>query len=64
MEGFTHIDLGGNCKFIYEDSVKEIKLVINEILHNQELYESMKNIAKNKGISEFSYRAIAKKSIL
>lgn len=63
MEGFTHIDLGGNCKFIYEDSVKEIKLVINEILHNQELYESMKTIARNKGMNTFSYRAIAEKSI-
>lgn len=63
IEGFTHIDLGGNCKFIYEDSVEEIISVINKIANNQRLYEHMKKVAINKGMQTFSYRAIAEKSI-
>lgn len=63
MEGFTHIDLGGNCKFLYKDSVSEIKDVINEILNNKELYEHMNMVATTKGMDIFSYKKIAQKSI-
>jgi len=63
IEGFTHIDLGGNCKFLYEDSVDEIKEVINEIVNNNELYEQMKNVAITKGMDTFSYKKIAKRSL-
>lgn len=64
MKGFTHIDLDGNCKFLYEDSVNEIKRVINEIINNEESYEHMKSIARTKGMNRFSYKKIAQKSIL
>lgn len=63
IEGFTHIDLGGNCKFLYRDSIEEIKQVIGLIVNNKEQYKKMKNIAEEKGIKEFSYRKIALKSI-
>lgn len=63
MEGFTHVDLGGNCKFIYEDSVEEIMSVINQILNDNKLYENMKTVARNKGMHAFSYKTIANKSI-
>ncbi len=63
MEGFTHIDLGGNCKFLYDDSVDEIKKVIFEIIDDYELYEQMVSIAMSKGMEVFSYNKIAQKSI-
>ena len=63
MEGFTHVDLGGNCKFLYEDSVDEIEKVLNEIVNNKETYEHMKNVATAKGMEVFSYKKIAEQSI-
>lgn len=62
-EGMTHIDLGGNVKFLYKDSIREIKEAIEGIINNNEIYETMKNIAVTKGMSKFSYRMIAQKSI-
>ncbi len=64
MEGFTHVDLGGNCKFIYKDSINEIKEVINEILNNDKLYDHMKSVAIINGMDVFSYKKIAYRSIL
>lgn len=63
-EGMTHVDVGGNCKFLYQDSVEEIKETILEIANNQKQYEQMKTIAINKGIPQFSYLEIAKKSLV
>ena len=63
MEGFTHIDLDGNCKFLYQDSVEEIKQTIIEIITNDNLYKNMKKIALTKGMDYFSYKEIARKSI-
>lgn len=63
MEGFTHIDLGGNCRFLYEGSVAEIKRVISEIVDNQDIFEEMKKVAVIKGMDVFSYEEIARKSI-
>lgn len=58
-EGTTHVDLGGNCMFLYEDSVDEISEVICKIVENKELYDHMKNIAMTKGMDVFSYKKIA-----
>lgn len=62
-EGTTHVDVGGNCKFLYEDSVEEIKREIIKVYEDKLGYEMMKNIAENKGMLEFSYFDIAKRSI-
>lgn len=57
------VDLGGNCIFLYENTVEEMKKVITEIVNNKNLYEQMKNVASTKGMSTFSYKKIAEKSI-
>lgn len=62
-EGTDHIDLGGNCKFLYQDSVDEIKEIIINIFEDRELYNQMKEVAEKKGMKEFSYKKIAEKSI-
>ncbi|NMH73905.1 glycosyltransferase family 4 protein [Bacillus sp. RO2] len=62
-EGTTHVDVGGNCQFIYEDSLSEIQDKIEEIINNPKLYNSMKNSAELLGMDNFSYSKIAEKSI-
>lgn len=62
-EGTTHVDVGGNCQFLYEDTVNEIREKIETILNNQEMYENMKKIAEKEGIKKFSYLRIARQSV-
>ena len=60
-DGTTHVDMGGNCKFLYKDSTTEIKEIIESLLNSNE-YEKMKLIAK-KAVDKFLYSTISKKSI-
>lgn len=62
-DGTTHVDVGGNVRFLYEDSKDEIKKVIEKITEDKEFYNKMKNVAETKGLDMFSYKNIAKKSI-
>lgn len=62
-DGTTHVDLGGNVKFLYKDSAEEIKYQIEYLVENQQEYEHMKQIAVERGMKEFSYRDIAKRAI-
>lgn len=63
MDGITDVDLGGNMRFLYNDSKEELKKNISEIANNPEIYNEMKRVAVEKGIDTFSYRNIAKRSI-
>lgn len=60
IDGFTHVDIGGNCLFFEEDSedeyMKKIKLCIDRL-------DEIKNAAETHGKEKFSYNNIAKKSI-
>lgn len=60
--GTTHIDVGGNVEFIYEDSVENIIQILDWIFLDSN-YQNMKEVAENKGIREFSYEKISEKSI-
>lgn len=60
--GTKHVDLGGNVRFLYHDSVDEMKKMIESILLDNE-YEKMKSIAK-KNRTFFSYCDIAKRSVM
>lgn len=62
--GTTHVDLNGNCKFLFKDSIEEIIRVMESLLINNKYeYDKMKNIAKKNALSTFLYSEIAKKSI-
>lgn len=63
-DGTTHVDLGGNVKFITNDSIEEIQNMIEEVLNDNKLYLSMKKVASEKGMKMFSYSKIAERSIL
>lgn len=63
-EGTTHIDIGGNVKFLNEDSVQEIESVIRELVKdNFNIYEHMKKSAQSERRNEFLYSNIAYKSL-
>ncbi|MBW8014708.1 MAG: glycosyltransferase family 4 protein [Planctomycetes bacterium] len=62
-EGEGHVDMGGNCQFLYKDDVSEIEEKLLDIIENQEMYNNMKKIAIERGYSTFSYMEIAKKAI-
>lgn len=62
-EGMDHVDVGGNCKFLYDDNTDEIVKMINYISENKDVYKKMKLIAMNKGIQSFCYSNIAEKSL-
>lgn len=58
-EGTTHIDMGGNVRFLYKDSAEEIE---KEILYVMGHIEEMKKIAQNNA-EKFLYSDIARRSI-
>jgi len=59
--GTTHVDIGGNVGFLYEDSADEIKNAIESILL-EENYNAM-FLAARKKRNQFLYSTIAKKAI-
>ena len=61
-EGMHHVDIGGNCEFLYDDSVEEMERVIVGIIDDEKKYLEMKK-ASQRGITEFSYKEIAKRAI-
>ena len=62
-EGTTHVDLSGNVKFLYDDSETEIEQALRAVVYDKDVYDSMKQVAKQKGKDVFSYYNIAKRSI-
>ena len=58
-KGTTHVDCGGNVKFLYEDSIEEMT---NEIMDSMDNIESMRMKACESK-QKFLYSDIAKKSI-
>ncbi len=63
LNGFEHVDLGGNVVFINDTSVKSLVDVIETIYTNKKLYSNMKEIAVTKGMKTFSYRKIAEQCL-
>lgn len=62
-EGMHHCDVGGNCKFLYDDSVFGIKNLIIEIVNNKDKYLKMLSVAQSDLRKQFLYSELAKKSI-
>lgn len=63
IEGTQHIDLNGNCEFIYEDNIEELKEIINNIKNDEKKYNKMKKVSQVRGIDMFSYKRIAEDCI-
>lgn len=61
--GTHHVDLGGNVRFLTQDSADEIEKEIMSLVINPDRLMEMKRIALDKGMRYFSYKDIAKRSI-
>ena len=57
-DGTTHVDAGGNVRFLRRDSADEMREIISAIIQDPELYHSMKAAAE-AGKRTFSYDDIA-----
>ncbi|MGV2939587.1 glycosyltransferase family 4 protein [Mesobacillus sp. LC4] len=62
-KGTTHVDLGGNVEFLYDDSIEEIGTKINNLVNDKLKFSNMQEVANKQGIEYFTYSKIAKKSI-
>lgn len=62
-DGTTHVDIGGNVQFLYQDCTEEIQRKIEDLMTRGEEYQKMRQIAQEQGKKVFSYREIAKKAI-
>lgn len=63
IEGVNHVDLGGNAEFLADVSTYALEQSIRELKNNTDKYERIKKVAQKKGLHEFSYSEIAKRSI-
>lgn len=61
--GTHHVDLGGNVCYLENDSVSGIQDTLNRIISQPDVYNDMKKAAQEKGLKEFSYKEISKRSI-
>lgn len=57
--GTHHVDLGGNTLFLKEDSVSEIKTIVEALCKNPDKVKEMSDIARSKAKKYFSYKDIA-----
>ena len=61
--GTHHVDVGGNVRFLTQDSAEEMQQAIEFLLSHPDAYHAMKKIAQQNGMKYFSYKEIAKQSI-
>ena len=62
-EGTTHIDIGGNCLYLYDDSIEEITEKLLDIVFVPKKYELLKQNSLKTERSNFLYSKIAAKSL-
>lgn len=62
LDGTTHVNVNGNCRFLYEGTVEEIGACIEDLIRGSGEYNQMKNNAQYAG-KHFLYSEISKKSI-
>lgn len=63
IEGFHHVDLGGNAVFLKDVTEDSLKKTIEDLYSSPDEYRRMKDIASRKGMQYFSYKNISKRSI-
>ena len=60
--GMHHCDIGGNCRFLYEDSAEAIRTLLEEIIEPDN-YNAMYKVARSPDSGKFLYSSLAEKSI-
>ncbi|MBR5768140.1 MAG: glycosyltransferase family 4 protein [Clostridia bacterium] len=64
IEGFHHVDIGGNAVFLKDVSTDGLAKAISDVADNPEKLNEMKRAAEEKGMKEFSYLEIARRCLL
>ncbi len=62
LDGFNHIDVGGNCDFLEDITTAGIKEKVESLIFTEK-YFKMKEVANSEKTSFFLYSEIAKKSL-
>jgi len=62
-QGIDHVDLGGNCLFLTENTRTEMERMIIDLYENRTKLDEMGRVAQAKGKIVFSYKNIAARSI-
>lgn len=60
IQGFEHIDIGGNCLFFEKDCIEEYQRVL---LYAEAHIDMMRMAAQNEGRKKFSYSSIAARAL-
>lgn len=59
----TAVDIGGNCLFLNRGDVEEISSVLQKIMTDSNLYETMRTAAQSSARMKFAYSRIARLAI-
>ena len=63
IDGFHHVDVGGNALFVKDVSVYGLREALSELFDDENKIKKMTYVAEEKGIKVFSYADIARRSI-
>lgn len=62
LEGFTHVDLNGNCMFFEDTEIDTIRRVLSELIETDG-WKVMQEVSQRVGMKYFSYKDISIRSI-
>lgn len=62
LEGFTHVDLNGNCMFFEDTEIDTIRRVLSELIETDG-WKVMQEVSQRVGMKHFSYKNISIRSI-
>ena len=63
MDGFDHVDVGGNAIFLEDVSTEALEKAIKEVVDNKQMYEKMLTVARSDKRRQFMYSQIAEEAI-
>ena len=63
IDGFKHVDVGGNCLFFKDNTAEYYKEEIEGVLNDKSRYEALKQNALSEKTNMFLYSSIAEKVI-
>lgn len=62
LSGFTHFDVGGNCRFLEDVSPQGLKVAVEKLVFTDEYYK-MKVVAESELTDVFLYSNVAQKAL-
>ena len=63
LDGFEHVDIGGNCIWMEDDNVESYKIMLEGLINSEETYRILKEKASSDMSKVFLYSGIAQQVI-